>query len=388
MFRFFALPFITSGFVAVLVGYSSAAAIVYQAAIASGADLAKTASWMWAVGIGMGVCGIALSIRFKAPIIIAWSTPGAALLVTSLDGVSMAESVGAFIACSGLITICGLTGWFDRIMKLVPIEIANAMLAGILLQFAFKAFLAAETELILVGIMTLTYIAGKCFWARYNIPLTLFAGVLYAAVQGLMQTQMPAFEITAPIWTTPVFSLPVIIGVGLPLFLVTMASQNVPGLATLRAHGYQTPASPLISWSGVTGLILAPFGGFAFNLAAITAAICMGKEIDPDPAKRYFAAIWAGVFYICVGIFGGTVSGIFELFPSELIFAIAGLALLGTISNSLATALGNENQRDAAFFTFAVTASGLTLFEIGAPFWGLIAGLIVRYAQKSVFKSV
>jgi benzoate membrane transport protein len=383
MLRFFSLPYITSGFVAVLVGYTSAAAIVYQAAIASGADIDKTASWMWAVGIGMGICGIALSLRFKAPIIIAWSTPGAALLVTSLPGIPMGEAVGAFLFCSALITLCGVTGWFDKIMKFVPLEIANAMLAGILLQFSFQAFLALQSALLLVGLMIVAYLAGKRFWPRYNIPITFLSGTLFSAINGDLQHQLPQLAIATPIWTTPEFSPAVIIGVGLPLFLVTMASQNIPGIATLRAHGYQNPASPMITWSGITGLFLAPFGGFAFNLAAITAAICMGKEIDPDPAKRYMAAIWAGIFYICVGVFGSAVTGFFNVFPSELIMAIAGLALLATISTSLATALQNTTHRDAAFFTFAVTASGVTLFGIGAPFWGLLIGLVVRALQKS-----
>ncbi len=382
MLRFFSLPYIASGFVAVLVGYTSAAAIVYQAAIASGADIDKVASWMWAVGIGMGICGIALSLRFKAPIIIAWSTPGAALLVTSLPGIPMGEAVGAFLFCSALITLCGLTGWFDKIIKLVPLEIANAMLAGILLQFAFQAFLALQSALLLVGLMMTTYLAGKRFWPRYNIPVTFLGGTLFAIMNGDLQQQLPQLEITIPVWTTPEFSPAVIIGVGLPLFLVTMASQNIPGIATLRAHGYQTPASPMITWSGITGLLLAPFGGFAFNLAAITAAICMGKEIDQDPSKRYMAATWAGIFYICVGVFGSAITGFFNIFPAELVMAIAGLALLATISTSLVTALQNTSHRDAAFFTFAVTASGVTLFGIGAPFWGLLIGLIVRLALK------
>lgn len=378
MFRFFSLPYITSGFVAVLVGYTSAAAIVYQAAVASGADLEKMASWMWAVGVGMGVCGIALSLKYKAPIIIAWSTPGAALLVTSLPGVPMGDAVGAFLFCSLLIVICGVTGWFDKLITLVPVSIANAMLAGVLLQFTLKAFLAMETALVLVSTMVVFYILGKRFWARYAIPVTFLVGTLCAALQGSLTQHLPTFDLTVPVWTTPTFSLSVLLGVGLPLFLVTMASQNIPGLATLRAHGYRTPASPLITWSGVTGLILAPFGGFAFNLAAITAAICMGKEIDADPTKRYMAAIWAGIFYIAVGLFGSAVTGMFGIFPSELIFAIAGLALLATISSSLTTALTETKTREAAFLTFAITASGLSLFTIGAPFWGLLIGLSVH----------
>ncbi|WP_169566716.1 benzoate/H(+) symporter BenE family transporter [Sneathiella limimaris] len=386
MNRFLSLPYITSGFIAVLIGYSSAAAIVYQAALASGADTAKAASWMWAVGVGMGVCGIALSLRFKAPIIIAWSTPGAALLVTSLPGVSIGEAVGAFLFSSALLTICGITGWFEKIMKLVPVSIASAMLAGVLLQFAFNAFSSMESNFFLTGAMIFTYLIGKRITARYAIPLTLLVGIAVAAGQGLLKSTLPKFAITVPVWTTPELNWPVLLGVGFPLFVVTMASQNIPGIAVLRAHGYQTPASPLISWSGITGLITAPFGGFAFNLAAITAAICMGKEIDPDPSKRYGAAIWAGVFYISVGILGSTITDLFAMFPIELIMTIAGLALLGTISNAMSNALSEENDREAAFLTFVITASGVTLFSIGAPFWGLVVGLMINILNKKTIK--
>ncbi len=357
MFRFFALPYITSGFVAMLVGYTSAAAIVFQAATASGASPDKVSSWMWSVGVGMGLCGIAMSLRYNAPIIIAWSTPGAALLVTSLPGVPMADAVGAFLFCSFLLTLCGVTRWFEKIMEIVPRSIASAMLAGVLLSFGLNAFTALQTSFVMVSVMLVTYIAGKRFLPRYVIPITFAVGVAIAAFNGELASENISLALTVPVWTTPTFSLSVMLGVGIPLFLVTMASQNIPGIAVLRAHGYNTPASPLISWSGFTGLLFAPFGGFAFNLGAITAAICMGEVVDPDPSKRYYASVWAGIFVTLMGLFGATVTALFTLFPSELIMAIAGLALVSTISNSLATALDVEEEREAAFITFAITAS-------------------------------
>lgn len=382
MFRFFALPYITSGFVAMLVGYTSAAAIVFQAATASGASPDKVSSWMWSVGVGMGLCGIAMSLRYKAPIIIAWSTPGAALLVTSLPGVPMSDAVGAFLFCSFLLTLCGVTRWFEKIMEFVPRSIASAMLAGVLLSFGLNAFTALQTSFVMVSAMLVTYIAGKRFLPRYVIPITFAVGVAVAAFNGEFGSENISLALTVPVWTTPTFSLSVMLGVGIPLFLVTMASQNIPGIAVLRAHGYNTPASPLISWSGFTGLLFAPFGGFAFNLGAITAAICMGEVVDPDPSKRYYASVWAGIFVTLMGLFGATVTALFTLFPSELIMAIAGLALVSTISNSLATALDVEEEREAAFITFAITASGVTLLTIGAPFWGLLAGLGIHYFMK------
>jgi len=382
MLRFFALPYIASGFVAMLVGYTSAAAIVFQAAAASGASPDKISSWMWSVGVGMGLCGIALSMKYKAPVIIAWSTPGAALLVTSLPGVPMGDAVGAFLFCSFLLTLCGITKWFEKIMEYVPQSIAAAMLAGVLLSFGLNAFSALQTEFSMVFLMLATYVVGKRYQPRYVIPITFVVGVIFAALNGTLNNEGIALSLTVPVWTTPSFSLPIILGVGVPLFIVTMASQNIPGIAVLRAHGYKTPASPLITWSGITGLLFAPFGGYAFNLGAITASICMSEVVDPNPAKRYYATIWAGIFVLLMGLFGATVTALFTLFPRELIMAIAGLALVSTISNSLKIALEVDEEREAAFITFAITASGLTLLTVGAPFWGLLAGLGIHYFLK------
>ena len=387
MRKYVALPHIASGFVAVLVGYTSAAAIVFQAAEASGASPEQIASWMWSVGIGMGVCGIGLSLRYKAPILIAWSTPGAALLATSLPGIPIGEAIGAFIFSSVLLTICGLAGWFDRILQFIPQSLAAAMLAGVLLRFGINAFAAAEEALLLVSLMIATYLIGKIFLPRYVIPLTFLSGVMVAMLTGSMGDAQLNLSVTTPIWMMPEFSLSAMIGVGLPLFVVTMASQNLPGIATLRAHGYETPASPLVGWSGFTGILLAPFGGYAFNLGAITAAICMTETTDPDPSERYRATVWAGIFYIIMGIFGGAVTGLFILFPDALIMAIAGLALLGTIGNSLHTALDNQNSREAALITFLVTASGFSLFSIGAPFWGIVLGTAIYYLQRRTAKA-
>ncbi len=381
MLSFFSPSYISAGFVSILVGYTSAAAIVFQATSAGGASPEEIGSWMWALGIGMGLSSIFLSLKYKAPVITAWSTPGAALLVTSLPGIPMAEAVGAFLFCSLLLTLCGVTGWFEKIMSYVPGSLAAAMLAGVLLRFGLNTFIAMESQFAMVFLMLLTYIGGKLFLPRYVIPLTFLAGIAYTAYFGLFQSAQLSLSLTQPILTMPEFTLSTLIGIGIPLFTVTMASQNVPGLAVLRAHGYKTPASPLISWTGITGLIMAPFGGFAYNLAAITAAICMGNVVDPDPGKRYKAAIWAGIFYLLLGLLGGAVASLFTLFPKALIMAIAGLALLGTIGSSLKTAMDAEEEREAAMITFAITASGTSLLAIGAPFWALIVGLAVHYAS-------
>ncbi len=371
----------SAGFVAVLVGYTSSAVIIFQAAAAAGASDAQISSWLWALGIGMGLTSIGLSLRYGSPVLTAWSTPGAALLVTGLSGVSINEAIGVFIFSSALITLCGLTGGFDKLMALVPSSLAAAMLAGVLFAFGLNLFQALQSQLLMVALMLGVYLLARQMVPRYVIPLALVTGIAVAASQGQLQLDGLQWQLAQPVLMLPVFSLSALIGVGIPLFVVTMASQNVPGLAVMRANGYQVPASPLISWTGLTGMLLAPFGGFSFNLAAITAAICMGREADPDPARRYLASVWAGIFYLLTGLFGATVVGLFNAFPAQLVMAIAGLALLGTIGNSLAAALSEDESREAALITFLVTVSGISLLGVGSAFWGLVLGLIAFHLK-------
>ena len=367
-----------AGFVTVLVGFASSAAIVFQAAQALGATPAQTASWMWALGIGMGLTCIGLSLRWKMPVVTAWSTPGAAVLVTSAAGVPMDEAVAGFLVSAVLIAVAGFSGLFERMLGRIPLSLASAMLAGVLLRFGIDAFTSIQTQPVLVLSMLATWLLTRRWWPRYAIIATLLVGIAVAAATSQLQLAGLRLELAQPVWTTPRPSLASVLGVALPLFVVTMASQNVPGVAVIRASGYAVPVSPAIGWTGATNLVLAPFGGFALNLAAITAAICMGPEAHPDPARRYVAAVWAGVFYLLVGVFGATVAGLFAAFPTELVLAIAGIALFGTLGNSLATALHAVDEREAALVTFLVTASGLSLLGIGAAFWGLVAGVIVR----------
>ncbi|MDO6785591.1 benzoate/H(+) symporter BenE family transporter [Neptunomonas phycophila] len=376
----------TAGFVAVLVGYTSSAVIIFQAAETLGASEAQTSSWLWALGIGMGLTSIGLSLAFKSPVLTAWSTPGAALLVTSLSGVSMSDAIGVFIFSSALIMLCGLTGWFDMLMRWIPQSLAGAMLAGVLLPFGVNVFTSIETQWMLAVGMLATYLVVKPLQPRYVIPITLMAGVLLAYTQDLLHLETLHFTITSPVWVTPTFNMASLIGVGIPFFIVTMTSQMMPGIAVMRANNYHTPASPLMTWTGVTGVIFAPFGGFSYNLAAITAAICMGKEADSDSSKRYIASIWAGLFYLFTGIFGATVASLFTAFPQVLVMSIAGLALLSTIGNSLSAALHNEIEREAALITFLVTLSGLSIMGIGSAFWGIVLGLAAFYLKKAFTK--
>jgi benzoate membrane transport protein len=376
MLRDLSITGVTAGFVAVLVGYTGSAVLVFQAAAAAGATSAQVSSWLMALGLGMAVTTIGFSLHYRAPILTAWSTPGAALLATSLVGVSMSDAIGAFLFSALLITLSGITGWFERIMDRIPMAIAAAILAGVLLRFGMEVFVAMQTQLLLVVAMFAAYLLSKRLAPRYAIVVVFALGIAIAAQQDLLVFDAFEFAVATPVFSAPTFSLPVMIGVGIPLFVVTMASQNVPGIAVIRSNGYRTPISPLLTGTGLTTLVLAPFGGFAFNLAAITAAICMGKEAHPDPDKRYMASIAAGVFYLLLGVLGATVGALFAAFPKELVASIAGLALFATIAAGLTSAMRDEQHREPALITFLITASGVTLFGVGSAFWGLLGGVV------------
>ena len=376
------LSALVAGFVAVLVGFTSSVVIVFQAAAALGATPAQTASWIWALGLGMGLTSLGLSLKYRMPVLTAWSTPGAALLVTAGAGVPMAEAVGAFIVCALLITLAGATGWFARVMDRIPQSLAAALLAGVLARFAFDAFAALPGEPLLVGAMCAAFVAGRRWWPRYAVPGVLLVGIAVVAGQGRLDFSGIEWALAKPVFTMPAFSLAALVGIALPLFVVTMASQNLPGVAAQRAAGYRVPVSPAIATTGAATLLLAPFGAYALNLAAITAAICMGREAAEDPARRWWASAAAGVFYIVVGLLGGAVVALIAAFPPALVLAVAGLALLSTIGSALATAMKDEAEREAALVTFVVTASGLVLFGIASAFWGVVAGVVVRAALR------
>ncbi|WP_207382799.1 benzoate/H(+) symporter BenE family transporter [Marinomonas sp. MED121] len=369
---------VVAGFVAVLVGFASSVAIVMQAALAAGADERFVISWITALGIGMGLTCFFLSWYYKKPVITAWSTPGAALLVTGLDGVTYSQAIGVFVVAGGLILLVGITGIFNRLMSLIPYQIACAMLAGILFQFGIAVFDVMVNDVYRIFIMFLCYLVAKRYFPRYAILVVLVIALILVFATNevfISQTSMIAFS-PALIWQSPSFDLKLIIGVALPLFIVTMTAQNLPGVVALKAHKIDVPTSSIISWTGLTTILLAPFGGFAFNLAAITASICMGVESHKVLEKRYIAGLSAGVFYCLAGLFGGSIIAVFSLFPQSIIIALAGLALISTIAINLKTALDSEPHREAALITFLVTISDISFFDISSAFWGIAFGLV------------
>ena len=379
---------LVAGFVAVLVGFTSSVAIVFQAATALGATPAQLSSWMWALGVGMGLTSLLPSLLLRQPVLTAWSTPGAAVVATAAaaGGISMAQAVGAFIVCGLLIVVSGASGLFERVMNRIPLPLAQGLLAGVLARFALDATGAVKTAPLLVLGMLAAYLLGRRLWPRYAVPGVLLAGVGLALLDGRLAPTAVGGALAggwaSPVFTFPEFDLGVLVSLALPLFIVTMASQNLPGVAAIRSSGFSVPISPVVTLTGAATVLLAPFGGYALNLAAITAAICMGREAHEDPARRWVATVSAGVLYLLVGLFGAAVAGLMVAFPRELVAAIAALALLGTIGAALAGALAADTHREAALLTFIVTLSGVSVAGIGSAFWGVVVGAVALAVQQ------
>ncbi|MER6923489.1 benzoate/H(+) symporter BenE family transporter, partial [Streptomyces spiralis] len=346
------------------------------AARAAGAGPREIGSWMLALGVGLAVTCVGLSLRHRAPVVTAWSTPGAALLSTSLAGVPMGQAVGAFVFSALLVLVTGVTGWFARAMDRIPVPLASALLAGVLLRFGTGLFSTMHDSFAVAFPVFVLYLLARRFAPRYAVLLALAGGVLASVLTGGWRLDRLRISLAEPVFVAPDFDWKVLVSVGVPLFVVTMASQNLPGVAVLRGSGYDVPVSPLMTWTGAVNVLLAPFGAFGLNLSSITAAICTGQEAHPDRNRRYVAAVWAGIFYLCVGVFGATVASLLTAMPHALVLATAGVGLLATIESSLTTALSDKAAREAAVVTFLATASGVTLLGIGSAFWGLLAGAL------------
>ena len=361
--------------ISVIVNYGGTFILVFQAAKAAGLSPEMTASWIWSISIGVGVTGIWLSYRYREPIITAWSTPGVAFLVSVLAVTPYPEAIGAYMISAAGFIVLGLSGMFERFVRIIPSGIASGLLAGILLQFGISAFGGAKVDPLLVVILFAAYVVLRRFTSRYAIVGILVVGLMYLIVMGKADFSTIQLAIASPVFVVPKFSLHAILGVALPLFIITLTGQYMPGMLVLRNDGFKTSANPILTVTGLGSLLTAPFGSHAFNVAAITAAICTGKDAHEDSTKRYIAGIACGIFYIVVGIFGVTLAALFLILPATFIATLAGLALLGTIGGSLANALTDPKGRETALITFLATAANVTLLGVGGAFWGLVAGL-------------
>lgn len=367
---------IVAGLISVIVNYGGTFILVFQAAKVAGLSPELTASWVWSISIGVGVTGIILSWMSREPIITAWSTPAAAFLVTALATTPYAEAVGAYLISAAAFVLLGVSGCFERIIRVIPPGVAAGLLAGILLQFGIGAFAGMSIDPLLAGLLIVAYLVFKRFCARYAVVGILLLGLAFLLVQERVDLSGVSLALATPIFTLPVFSLNALLSVALPLFLITLTGQYMPGMLVLRNDGFATSANPIVTMTGLGSLLMAPFGSHAFNIAAITAAICTGREAHEDPSKRWIAGIAAGLFYILIGVFGVTLAAVFMAFPATFIATLAGLALLGTVGASLASAMADAKTREASLIAFLAAAANINLLGIGGAFWGLVIGLV------------
>lgn len=361
-------------------------AIVFSAARVLGANDAQVTSWLWALCIGMGVLSIIPSLKLRVPVMVAYSTPGAAILATMKVGdYTLAQGIGAFMISGLAIAVVGFTGLFERAMNRIPLGLASALLAGALTRFALNGFSDTTTAPWLILITTITYVLMRVLAPRYAVVAVLIIGVAVSVFSGTFKTDELQLSLARPIFVSPSFTLSAVMGIAIPLFIVTMAGQNLPGVAAIRNAKYEMPISKIIGTTGVGTMVLAPFGGYALNLSAITAAICMEPASHEDPSRRYTAALANGGFYLMAGIFGTTITSALKAFPSELVHIIAALALLPTIGANLAAATTHEKGREPAMLTFLITLSGFSVLKIGAPFWGALAGVLATVLMSDRF---
>lgn len=369
---------LVAGLVSVIVNYGGTFILVFQAAKVAGLSPELTASWVWSISIGVGVTGIVLSWTAREPIITAWSTPAAAFLITALATTPYAEAIGAYLLSAAAFVALGLSGYFEKAIRLIPPGIAAGLLAGILLQFGIGAFGGMSIDPVLAGLLIMAYLVLKRFTARYAVVGILVLGLAFLLIEDRVDLSGLALQLAAPVFTMPAFSLNATLSVALPLFLITLTGQYMPGMLVLRNDGFKTSANPIVTVTGLGSLLMAPFGSHAFNIAAITAAICTGREAHEDPSRRWIAGIAAGVFYILVGVFGVTLAALFMAFPATFITTLAGLALLGAIGGSLAGAMADAQAREASLITFLAAAANISLLGIGGAFWGLVIGLVAH----------
>ncbi|AGH94379.1 benzoate/H(+) symporter BenE family transporter [Pseudobdellovibrio exovorus] len=380
--RDFSFSALTSAVVIALVGMASSAILVFQEAAAFGVSSQEASSWLGSLCVGMGILTILLSTKYRVPVMIAWSTPGAALLISSAAGFTLPQAIGAFVFSAILMILSGATGVFEKIMNRVPQGLSAALLAGVLLSFTVNAVTAFNTQSILIAAMFVAYVVGKKYSPNFTMLFVLVTGISVSAALKLLRFENLSMSATEFTWTWPEFSISALLSIGLPLFVVTMASQNITGFAIMRSYGYLPSVSKILTKTGILNLITAFFGGFAVNLAAVTAAIAMSADCNPNKDRRYMAAVISGVFYIIIGFMAGAITSVFSAFPQELVIAIAGFALFGTVSASLQKALSQEEGKEATFITFVIAASGFKFLNIGSAFWSLVIGGLVLYLMR------
>ena len=376
LYKDWSIPAVTAGFVAVLISYSGPLAIFFQAAQSAEISTAMMTSWVWAISMGAAISGILLSLWLKVPVVTAWSAPGTALLVTLFPGLSLNEAVGAYLTAAAIIFVVGITGSFDRIVQSIPPGIASAMMAGILFQFGVGVFVSLESVPALAIGMLIAYLAFKRLNPRYSLILLLIVGVVLAVVLEGASLRGVSVQLAEPQFIRPEWTWNATLSLAIPLVLVSLTGQFLPGMAILRTSGYSTPAKPIVTVTSLTSFATAFFGGITTVVAAITAAICTSKEAHEDPDKRYVAGVANGVFYLIGGTFAGTIVLLFTSLPGEFVAILAGLALIGAITSNVSAFAAHKDHLEASVITFIATASGISFLGLGSAFWGVVVGAL------------
>ncbi len=380
----------SSALIAALVGFGGTVALVVQAMRTLGASVEQTGSAVTALCLGIAITGAALSLKLRMPIVLAWSTPGAALLAASSPGLSWPTALGAFLLSGLMMALLGLIPVLGRWAERIPSSIASAMLAGVLLPFCLQLFGLGAQDPALVGLVVMVFLLARQWAPLYALLLVLIAGMALTLLRGDITALPPGamFGVLSPL--APEFAPSAILSLALPLFLVTLVSQNLPGLVVLRSAGYSPKPGLLLFSTGIASMIAAPFGAHAVNLAAITAAICTGDEAHADRSRRWIVGILYAGFYLLLAIFASTLVRVFLALPPTVIMVLTGIALIPALTGAIGNMLVEKSQRDAAMVTFLATGSGLSLFGLGAAFWGLLAGfvalavkaMLARHTQK------
>ena len=388
LFQDFSVPAVFAGFITFLIGISVSSVLVIQSAQVIGANTAQINSWFWALGLGIGLSGLLLSWKLKYPVSTSWSTAALALIIATGSGYSLHEAIGAFLVCGLVTAILGFFGIFEKVLTYIPQSLTSAMLAGVLLKFGISLFASMQDHWGFILSMLAAYIVSKRLTPRYCIVITVIAGLLLCPLFLDFHTPQITWSLAQPVWMAPEFSMSAILGLALPLFVINMASQYLPGIAMIKSYGYNPHVNQLIGWTGTAQALLAPFGCYSVNTAAISAAVSLDEQVHPDPSKRYIAGMSCGFFYILMGLFAATLTSLLLSFPAIFITALAGIALFGTISHNIAIAFEAVSDREAALMTFLFSASGVQFFGIGSAFWGLLFGFAVMLIFKFKAKKV
>lgn len=375
----FSWPSVMAGLIAVIVGYAGPTVLVFKVAESAHLSEAQITSWLWAYSIASGITTLIGSLIYRMPLITAWSTPGIAFLMSAMAGVSFSDAIGAFILSNVIVVAVGAFGFLQRLVRWIPLNVASALNGGILMTFALGIVGSLQQNPLLVLGMSLAYFLVRRFSPRWSVAAVLVAGALLCLLTGQLNLDRLALGMASQVWTTPTFSWHATVNIAVPLAVLALTGQYLPGFAVLKTSGYEPPVDRVVSLCGIGSILVAPFGCHNINPSSMIAAIVAGPEAHPDKSKRYVAAIFAGLVYILFGTFATTFVNLFAALPKEAVAALAGLALLSAIASSVETAFTQQKGSLTPLVVFVIAASGISIYGIGAAFWAIVCGILIHH---------